>query len=48
MAADYFALTENIESNLIAHKCKVTENYTENWTRGIFIIDSVLKTNLST
>ena len=43
---------KNIEANLKAHKCKVndrvTENYTENWTREIFIIDSVLKTNLST
>ena len=56
--ADYFALTEKIETNLKAPKFKVNDRvritkyknifhkvHTENWSREIFIIDSVLRTN---
>ena len=56
--ADYFALTEKIETNHKGPKFKVNDRvritkyknsfskgYTENWSREIFIIDSVLKTN---
>ena len=56
--ADYFALTENIETNHKAPKFKINDRvritkcknvfskgYTENWSKEIFIIDSVLKTN---
>ena len=53
---DYSALFENIETNPKAPKFKVrvgitkykkafNKDYTENWSREIFIIDSVLKTN---
>ena len=56
--ADYFVLTEKIETNHKAPRFKVNDrvritkyknifskDYTENWSREIFIIDSVLKTN---
>ena len=56
--ADYFALTEKIETNPKSPKFKVTDRvritkyknifskgYTENWSKEIFIIDSVLKAN---
>ena len=55
--ADYSALTEKIETNSKASKFKVNDRvritryknilkvYTENWSREIFIINSVLKTN---
>ena len=56
--ADYFALTEKIDTNPKAPKFKVnnrvritkynnnfSKGYTENWSREIFIINSVLKTN---
>ena len=55
--ADDSALTEKIQTNSKAPQCKVNELlitkyknifskcYTENWSREIFIIDSVLKTN---
>ena len=55
--ADYSALTEKIETNNKAPKFKVgrvriTKNknyfskyYAENWSREIFIIESILKTN---
>ena len=59
--ADYFGLTENIETYLKAPKFKVNDRvkitkyknifskgYTENWSREIFSVDSVLKTNPST
>ena len=52
---DYSALTKKIETNPKAPKFKVnyrakykntfSKGYTENWSRKIFIIDSVLKTN---
>ena len=49
--ADYSDLTEETETNSKAPKFKVnyrvrSKGYTENWAREIFIIDSVLKTNL--
>ena len=56
--ANYFALTENIETNPKGPKFKVNDRvsitkyknifskyYTEYWSREIFIINSVLKTN---
>ena len=56
--ADYFALTEKIETNPKSPKLKVNDrvritkyknifskSYTENWSKEIFIIDSVLKAN---
>ena len=56
--ADYFALTENIETNLRSPKFKVgdrvritkyknifSKGYTENWSKEIYVIDSMLKTN---
>ena len=50
--ADYSALTEKIETNLKAPRVRITKyknifgkGYTENWSREIFIIDSILKTN---
>ena len=56
--ANYFALTENIETSPKGPKFKVNDrvsitkyknifskDYTENWSREIFIINSVLKTN---
>ena len=59
--ADYFALTEKIETNPKVPKFKISDTvittkyndifskgYTENWSREIFIIDFVLKTNLWT
>ena len=52
--ADYFAMTERIETNHKAPKFKVNDRvritkyknsfskgYTENWSREIFVIDSV-------
>ena len=61
ITSDYFALTENIETNLKAPKFKVngraritkyknvfSKGYTENWSKEIFIIDYVLKTNPQT
>ena len=49
--ADYSNLTEETETNSKDPKFKVnyrvkSKGYTENWSREIFIIDSVLKTNL--
>ena len=49
--ADYSNLTEGTETNSKDPKFKVnyrvkSKGYTENWSREIFIIDSVLKTNL--
>ena len=59
--ADYFALTEKIETNPKTPKFKVddgvritkskdtfSKGYTKNWSREVFIIDYVLKTNLWT
>ena len=59
--ADYFALTEKIDTNPKAPKFKVnnrvritkynnnfSKGYTENWSREIFIINSVLNTDLCT
>ena len=59
--ADYFVLTEEIESSHKAPKFKVVDKvritkyknifskgYIENESRKIFVIDSVLKTNLWT
>ena len=54
--ADYSNLDEKIETNVKAPKCKINDrvtnyknifsnSYTENLSREIFIIDSVLKTN---
>ena len=55
--ADYSALTEKIETNPKAPKFKdrvritkyknifSSKGYTQNWSREMFIIDSVLKTN---
>ena len=56
--ADYYDLTEKIQTNPQASKFKVNDrvritkdknvfskNYTKNWSREIFIIDSVLKTS---
>ena len=56
--ADYFALTENIETNLKSPKFKLgdrvritkyenifSKGYTENWSKEIYVIDSMLKTN---
>ena len=56
--ADYFALTENIVTNLKSPKFKVgdrvritkyknifSKGYTENWSKEIYVIDSMLKTN---
>ena len=53
---DYSALTEKTETNHKAHKFRVritkygnifSNSDTENWSREIFIIDSVFKTNPS-
>ena len=54
--ADYSALTEKIETNHKTPKFKVNDrvrkyknifskSYTEDWSREIFVIDSLLKTN---
>ena len=54
--ADYSALTEKIETNPTAPKFKVSDRvritkyknirgFTENWSKEIIIIDSVLKAN---
>ena len=49
--ADYSTLIENIETSSEAPKFKVNDknifskSYTENWSREIFIINFVLKTN---
>ena len=55
--ADYSALSEKIETNPKAAKFKVNDSqnysnifskgYTNHWSREIFIISSVLKTNSS-
>ena len=56
---DYSALTETIVTNPKAPKFKVNDRvkitnvklskgYAENWSREIFVIDSVFKTNLWT
>ena len=58
ITADYFAFTENTESNPKAPKFELNDRvritkyknifskgYTKNWSREIFIINSVLKTN---
>ena len=44
---DFSALTKQIESNHQAPKFKVDDRVriTENWSREIFVTDSVLKTN---
>ena len=57
--ADYFALSEKIETNSKLPKFKVgdrfritkyknifSKGYTENWSKEIFVIDYLLKTNL--
>ena len=38
----------NDRVRITKYKNIFTKGYTENWSREIFIIDSVLKTNLST
>ena len=55
---NYFASTEEIETNLTALKLKLgdkhitkyknilSKSFTNNWPTKIFVIDSVLKTNL--
>ena len=56
--ADYSVLTEKIDTNPKAPKCRVNDRvritkyknifnkgHTENWSRGIFVIESVLKSN---
>ena len=54
IVADYSALTEEIESSHKAPKFKVSDRvsiskysniYTENWSRKICVVYSVLKTN---